>query len=270
MVVIHSKNLRNAFASFIFISFSLPVFATPLWQGPYVGAYLGGGFGSNHASTNVGTVTSTSYFLTPADIGAVNGAGSSDNTPSSIIAGVELGHDWVKNQMVYGGVIDYGALPLTSSATANANYPSGLGQYSVHTSMSTNWLLTLRGRAGYQVAWHWPSLFYVTGGLAVTQLKVNNSFSDNTSLSGVGGTNTAENQMGWTAGVGAELIAFCHASVALEYLYVKVPSVKTSSVISNSSAGFGIPVNSLSNGFATTGDFHANLLKLSLNYRFDE
>src|SRR5689334_22505921 len=74
--------------SFILIvfcsTFSSVVFAgAPAWQGPYIGAYVGGGFANNHASTNVGTVTGTSYFATSADINAVNNSGTSTNNPGS-------------------------------------------------------------------------------------------------------------------------------------------------------------------------------------------
>lgn len=259
----------------LLILFSL--FATPVgftathhWQGPYVGAYFGGGFGNNHVSTDAGTVTSSSYFTTAADINAVKNAGTSTNTPDTVITGIQAGHDWVWNQMIYGVAADYGVQSLSSSNTVSNIYPDNSNSYSVYTSMSTNWLFTLRGRLGYEVITHWPSLLYLTGGMAMTQLKINNSFSDNSSLAGKGGNNTSQNQIGWTAGAGIELAAFEHATIDLEYAYVSMPSVKVYSSISNSAAGFGVPAQSLTSPFTSTGEFHASLLKLGLNYRFDE
>lgn len=252
-------------------SVSICVAATPSWQSPYVGVYLGGGFGNNKASTDVGAVTDTSYFLTQADINAVNNAGTFNKNPSSIMVGIQAGHDWVWKQMVYGVAADYGAMPLESKSSVTMTYPDNSDQYSVYTSMSTNWLFTLRGRLGYQtLVQQWPTLFYLTGGMAMTQLKVNNSFSDTSAFAGTGGSNAAKNQIGWTAGAGIEVISFCHASIDLEYLYVQVPSVKTTSSITNTGGGFGIPLQSLTNPFSTTGEFHANLLRIGLNYRFDE
>ncbi len=269
--IFHHGSLRYTLASLLFFSFSTVSIATPNWQSPYVGVYLGGGISNDHLSTNTGSVTNTSYFTNSANISAVNNAGTSVRNPASIIAGFQAGHDWAYKQVVYGIAFDYGAFPFSSSKNvSNIAYPDNSGTYSIKTSMSTNWLFTLRGRVGYQTMLHWPSLFYATGGLAVTQLKVSNSFSDNTGYAGAGGNSTAENQIGWTGGIGIELASLEHASVDLEYLYVYMPSVKISSAITNTQAGFGIPAQSLTSPFSTTGKFHTSLLKLALNYRFDE
>jgi outer membrane immunogenic protein len=270
-----SSSLRFVYACLVFFTFSLPsstlLAAVPSWQGPYLGIYLGSGFGNNHLASTTGLVTSTSYFATAADINAVNNAASGTSNPNTVIAGIQAGHDWIWKQMVYGVVADYGALPLTASKSlGQQTYPDNSNQYSVATSISTHWLFTLRGRVGYQTMQYWPSLIYLTGGMAITQLNINNHFSDNSPYAGIGGTNTAENQLGWTAGVGIELFTFAHASIDIEYLYIHMPSVKTSSSIYNTQAGFGVPVQSLRNPFSSTGQMHANLLKIALNYRFDE
>lgn len=275
-IVDQQKSLRYLLLiSFSMLASVVVLAATPKWQGPYVGAYLGGGLGNHHASTNVGTVTNTSYFLTSADINAVNNAGTSVKNPISAIAGIQAGHDWVRKHMVYGIAFDYSLLSLSSSKDVNnVTYPDNSDTYSVHTSMRTNWLFTLRGRLGHQTILHWPkswpSLLYITGGMAIAQLKVNNNFSDSSPYAGAGGSSPSKNEIGWTAGTGIELASFDHASVVLEYLYVNMPSIKTTSYISNTAGGFGIPIQSQTSPFSTTGHFHTNLLKIGFNYRFDE
>jgi outer membrane immunogenic protein len=267
----HMENVNRLAYLFFSLSLISTSVSAATWQGPYVGAFLGEGFGNNHTSTSTGSVTDTSYFTTPADINSVNNAGTSTKNPASMIVGIQAGHDWVWKQMVYGVAFDYSTLPLSSSTNVSNNtYPDSSDQYSIYTSMSTNWLFTLRGRLGYQTMLHWPTLFYLTGGMALTQLKVNNSFSDNSAFSGAGGTSNSENKIGWTAGAGIELASFKHVSVDLEYLYVHMPSVKTNSSITNTEPGIGIPAQSLTSTFSTTGNFHASLIKLGLNYRFDE
>lgn len=267
-------NLCNVFAVFLFsflAATSTAFAAESMWQGPYVGAYLGGGFGNNHALTDAGTVTSTSYFSTAANIGAVNNSGTWTQNPNSVITGIQAGHDWVWKQLVYGLVIDYGTFSLSSSKNVtNITYPDNSAAYSINTSISTNWLFTLRGRLGFSTTIHWPSLLYVTGGMAMTQLKVSNNFSDNSAYAGTAGNNTAQNQIGWTAGAGIEFAVFRNVAVDVEYLYTHLPSVRTTSSISNTQGGFGVPSQSLTNTFATIGQFHANVLKIGLNYRFDE
>lgn len=243
---------------------------TSSWQGSYMGAYLGGGYGNMDATTDAGSVTDTSYFTNAADVNSVNNAGTWNKNPSTMIIGLQAGHDWAWKQIILGVVLDYGALPLNSTNTVTNTYSSGSNQYSVYTSMTTNWLLTLRGRLGYPVTLHWPSLLYLTGGMAITQLSVKNDFSDNAALAGAGSSNISENQLGWTAGAGIEILSYGHASADFEYLYVYVPSVKTNASITNTQGGFGIPPQSLTNTFATTGKFHANVFKIAVNYRFDE
>ncbi|MDX1902358.1 MAG: outer membrane beta-barrel protein [Gammaproteobacteria bacterium] len=268
-----STNLRYLLPTLLltFFSTSQAAAETSPWQGPYVGIYLGGAYGYNHASTDVGSVSSSSYFTTAADINAANSAGTFTHNPSTLIVGIDAGHDWVCKQMVYGFAVDFSTLPLNSSSTVTNTYSGSSDQYTVFTSMSTNWLFTFRGRVGYQTTFYdKPSLLYLTGGMAMTELKVNNNFSDNAALAGTGGKSTSENQIGWTGGAGIELLSFAHTSVNIEYLYVYIPSVKTNSSISNSAAGFGIPPGSLSNSFSTSGQFHTSLLKVGLNYRFDE
>lgn len=168
-------------------------------------------------------------------------------------------------------MFDYSVFPLNSSHSAtNVTYPDGSNNYSVYSSMSMNWLSTLRGRIGYEASLHWPALLYLTGGLALTQLRVNNNFNDDSSYAGAGGNSTSQNQIGWTAGAGIELASLNHLSVMFQYLYVSIPSMTTNSSISNSAGGFGIPSQSLTSSFSTKGQFYSNLVTLGLNYRFDE
>lgn len=269
MPIINQRNLCYIFGSLFSISAS--VLANPLpWQGPYAGVYIGGGFGNNHVSTNTGTVTNTSYFITSADINAVNNAGGWQKEPNAMIIGFQMGHDWIWKQMTYGIALDYGSLPLSSSSIVNNTYPDNFDQYSIDTSMNTNWLFTLRGKLGYQQMLKYPSLLYLTGGMAMTKLKVSNNFVDNSSLVGTGGSESDQNQIGWTVGAGIEVAAFKHISVNLEYLYIDIPSIQTTSSIFNTQGGFGIPEQSLISPFFTTENLYANLLKIGLNYRFDE
>lgn len=266
------KNLVSTLTSLLFVSCSLPAFAaeTTTWQGgPYIGAYLGEAFGSDHITTNAASVTDTD-LANPTNINSINNAGTYNNSPNSMIAGIQAGQDWVWKKIVYGVVLDYSTLPLSSSKSVNnVAYSNGDGQYSINTAMSTNWLFTLRGRLGYQfMLSRQPSLLYVTGGMALTNLKVTNNFNDTSSLERSGASETSNNQIGWTVGAGIEVPLYQHVSANLEYSYIDVPSVNTTSTISNTAPGFAIPVGSQTSSFSTTGQFHASLLKLGLKYLF--
>lgn len=266
------RNLSSLSVSLL-LGFSSLYSATALaahsWEGPYMGAYVGGAVGDNKVSTDVGDITDVSYFASSANSDAVNHAGSYTAHPGSAIVGIQLGQNWVYKEIVYGVVFDYGALPLDSSDSTTELYPDGSGSFSTKTSMNTHWSFTLRGRVGYPtILRRWPSLLYVTGGMAIADVKVKNSFSDTASTAGVGESSHSQNQIGWTAGLGIELASSNNISVDLEYLYIQLPSVKTTGTISNTGGGFGIPVGSLNSTFSTTGKLRANLFKLGLNYRF--
>lgn len=268
----HHRSLPRISTSLLFTLCTIQsatVLAAPSWEGFYLGGYVGGAVAENKVSTDVGGVNDISYFSTTDNSESVEHAGSYTKNPGSAIVGIEAGHDWLYNNMVYGIVLDYGALPLSSSEKENRAYPDGSGNYTIKTSMKTDWSFTLRGRVGYpsQVK-RWPSLLYVTGGLAMANVEMKNRFSDTTGTAGAGESSFTENKIGWTAGVGMEILSADNLSVDLEYLYIQLPSAKTTGTISNTGGGFGIPVGSLNSIFATEGKLRANLFKLGLNYRF--
>lgn len=267
----YQKTLRSLFITSASLLMCSAALANPtIWQGPYVGAYFGGALGNNHVSSNAGSITSNSYLTTTADVNAVSNAGTWTDTDGELIGGIVAGHDWIWKKWVYGAAVDFGGFPLTSTNTISNVYSDNSGTYNVYTSIYTSWLFTLRARLGYQTTLRWPSLLYLTGGLALTKLNVSNSYSDNSALSGVGGNNTHQNQLGWTLGAGIEILTLKHFTLDFDYMYVRFPSVKTTATIANSADGFGVPVNSLTNPLTTKGSLYSSMFRLGLNYRFEE
>ena len=238
------------------------------WSGPYLGAYFGGAWGQSNISTDVGSVTGSSYFASTADIDAVNKSGSPSLSPSAFIGGVQLGDNFVFGRFVYGIVLDYGSFHLSETKNAVGTYPSGAGTYSEDISIQTDWLYTMRGRIGYIPMQAYPFLVYITGGLALTNPSLSINFSDDSSLSGVGGGSNDTVQTGWTAGLGLEYPIFRHFTVDAEYLFVQFNSVEIDSTVSNSAGGFGISPNSLTNPMESSASLYANLLRIGLNYKF--
>jgi outer membrane immunogenic protein len=109
-------------------------------------------------------------------------------------------------------------------------------------------------------------LFYVTGGLAVTNLKTSFNFIDNfgapTTASGSG----SETKAGWTVGGGIEYGWTRNWTVRLEYLYVKFDDVTFTSnnLVNHIGGGFPFPQNT----FTHSADLQSNIVRGAINYRF--
>lgn len=80
-------------------------------------------------------------------------------------------------------------------------------------------------------------LLYATGGVAVTELEVSNTFSD-TGLSTTGASSACDTKVGYAGGGGAEWAIGGNWTVKAESLYVDFGSVRTTAVVANA---FGPP-----------------------------
>lgn len=232
------------------------------WIGPYVGGFIGGAWGRSNINTNAGTVTSTSYFTSIANILSVNQNGSKTFRPNAFIGGIEGGNNWILNNLLYGIVLDFGSFRLHSfKDAAGIPYPAFSATYSLQTLMKTNWLFTARGRLGFIPFPKWP-LVYATGGLAVTKLQVANTFFDTATSFGVGTASDSNTKTGWTVGGGLELPIAKNVTINSEYLYVHFGSASARGSV-RCSATFC----STSSQLNTSANFSANLLKVGINYK---
>jgi outer membrane immunogenic protein len=184
------------------------------WTGLYVGVNGGGAIG-------------TSNFLDP-----VFGNSGSFNISGALVGG-QIGANYQINQFVLGieGDGDWQNL----DATTNSGSCAGVG-----CETKSNWLATVRGRAGY--AWD-RVLFYGTGGAAFANVQAAAGalpFASST-------------QVGWTAGAGIEYAFSPNWSAKVEYLYVGLP---------NASCG-------LANcGSTTTVSLNENVIRGGFNFKF--
>jgi outer membrane immunogenic protein len=248
--------------------------AAPNWSGFYIGVYAGRAWGDADLRTETGPVTASSYFLSPENTNSVNRSASGSLSPDAAIAGVQVGANAQKGNWVFGLEADFGAFDLNGSKrAANVPYPALVSipfKYSVRAAMDTDWLATARARVGWTVQ---PNvLIYATGGLALTNLSVSNSFSDDAPEQGVGGGRNNELKAGWTLGAGAEWALARNWSLKAEYLYLNFGSASVSSSIdcgpakAAACAAF-VPAVTPS-PFSTSADLTAHIARLGLNYKF--
>ena len=106
-------------------------------------------------------------------------------------------------------------------------------------------------------------LIYATGGLALTTIKVANSFRD--AVGGgpaFGADSNSDLKVGWTIGGGAEWMLTRNWTVKAEYLYVDFGRVSASANVTD---GLLPPANSL---LTTSSDLTAQIMRVGINYRF--
>ena len=215
----------------------MPIKAPPMavptysWAGPYIG--IAGGVGSGNSSqTDPGTCT---FFLT------CNGA-TFDGSYSLFggIVGGTLGFDTQRGPWVLGVEGDYSWADISGSSnacgvTSPAPHPCG-------TQLQS--LGTFRARLGYAMGATGTWLPYVTGGLAVGELKGWDAFMP------ASGTAFA---VGWTVGGGVETSLTQNWTVKVEYLFVDIGSRQLFNVVP------GVP---------ETVSFTANIVRAGINYNF--
>jgi outer membrane immunogenic protein len=142
-------------------------------------------------------------------------------SPSGLEGGVQGGYNWQSGQFVYGAETD---LQLSGADDTFAPF-----------KFSNPWFGTLRGRGGFAYN---NFLFYLTAGLAYGSVKAESAF-----------LSESRTQLGWTAGLGAEMGIAQNWSAKVEYLYMDLGS-RTYTITGTSNA------------------FHNNVLRVGLNYHF--
>lgn len=153
------------------------------WTGFYVGANAGYGFGQ------------------------ITKAGTLFNDPSGFVAGGQIGYNYQMNNIVFGleGDLQYADLrDKASPAGVLAGLPAG-------TKNGVEWFGTIRPRVGLAAD---RALFYVTGGLAYGNQKLN--------IPGVGSGDNVN--IGWAAGGGVEYAFTNNWTAKVEGLYVNLDS----------------------------------------------
>ncbi len=157
------------------------------------------------------------------------------------VVGGDLGCNFQRGALVYGIEGDIAWL----GATGNGNPPNP----AFTLNARERWLATLRGRLGFAMN-QW--LFYATGGVAFSSLRVTETAPNGTSMQ------DSQSSVGWVVGLGTEYALNQNWRLKAEYLY----------------ADFGN--ETFFNGVtACTGcttpqqiEWHNHILKFGVNYRF--
>jgi len=234
-----------------------PVVAVWNWTGFYIGASAGGHWAddridpaANPVGWGVGGAADLNTFT------------RTTLHPQGAIVGGQVGYNWQSGNFVLG--VEADASWVDGTAARAQIPPVGFLVINAGDRMTNSskldFLATFRGRAGLAAG---DALFYVTGGLAVGELKTSDTFC---SFGGpcVGGNlavvNASETRAGWTVGGGIEYHVGGNWTVKAEYLYVDLGTF--SPVIpscANCAVGSDITVNH---------KYTDNIGRVGLNYKF--
>jgi len=247
-----------------------PVVApAPTWTGFYAGVNLGGGWGNSDPNTS--TVFSSGGYFASTSPAAINAVGVQHISTSGVTGGIEVGYNQQFDRFVAGIEADVEALSLKGSTSASGVYPCcAPAIFTVTSTVSTNWLATVRGRLGFaQGGW----LFFVTGGAAISDVKASWSFADNcgnvAACNGPGGPNASEfasaspTKVGWVVGAGIESKFAQRWSWKAEYLHVDLGSVSATGTITVPGLPFASP-----NPFSHSANLTADIGRVGVNYGF--
>lgn len=208
----------------------------PSWRGFYLGAHLGGTWGSSDATDSSGATTLNDYWSA---------------APSGFVFGAQLGYNWQTGPLLYGIEGDLGNLGLAGGATSSFT-PFG---YDTSTNTDAGFYMMLRGRVGFLMnGW----LLYLTGGYigADTTVSVIEACNSIICTANVSASNSSFRN-GWTFGGGFEAELAPAWTWKVEYLFYDLGSATAYTNASNS----GGP-NSW------TVDTDGQLVRLGINYRF--
>jgi outer membrane immunogenic protein len=164
------------------------------WTGFYIGGNLGYGAGDSTTSPGSGA---------PFDLG---GDGFTVH-PSGWLGGLQVGHNWQVENLVFGLEADLGVLGADDSqSSATAFVDAEYGGYG-----------TLTGRLGF-VDDRW--LFYMKGGLAFASIENRAGAIVAGAIDPTDLTIQDETHTGWAIGGGAEFAFQQNWSMKIEYLYM--------------------------------------------------
>jgi outer membrane immunogenic protein len=241
------------------------------WSGFYFGGNAGAAWGRSNATTS----PNCNYALNPpgyfcdttagaANAALVAGAGSGGIAAGGFTGGVQAGYNWQVNNLIYGLETDFGAFSLRGSRQGPGVFVVGVtvapgDTFTAGSSFATDWLYTFRGRVGMTLSSTWMG--FVTGGLALTDLKVSNSYSDN--IGGSESGSASKLQAGWAIGGGLEWALAQNWSAKVEYLYVSFGKVTATGNITNPTIGPGY-----AQALSTSSDLTASIARVGVNHKF--
>jgi outer membrane immunogenic protein len=250
----------SAYAADMPIYVKAPPVAAPSWTGLYIGVNGGGAWGQTE--TQLSAANNAPAFFNPVNIPTVQAAGSNNVGNSGGLGGGQIGYLIQSGSIVAGFEAAFDWMRAKGSFSNTAVYPGNApATFTDSGKVSSDWLFTFLGRIGVDMGSWYP---YVTGGLAVADLKYTNTFTDTTFAAGCACVASINSVVpGLAGGAGLEWRFDSHWSLRGEYLYILFSGVNgTSTVVSGPGVGFGTAT------LTHQASFSENIARAALSYKF--
>src|SRR5215468_9066473 len=247
--------------------FKAPAYGAPVaiawsWAGPYVGINVGYSAGKSKTDAVFSDPTGAPLFT----------AGSTDNL-NGVIAGFQSGYNWMASGWLMAG-IEADIQLSTQNTTPTFICPGaicnpGIGDLatSFDRAQTLDWFGTVRGRLGATVTPE--TMAYLSGGLALAEIKTAGIVAGFSPFDSSGNPNITpvcfgfydhRTKAGWTAGAGIETHLGGNLTGKIEYLYLDLGSVSTSTTN---------PLNATPVAVNLQSRVSDHMVRVGLNYRFD-
>lgn len=229
------------------------------WSGAYIGGSLGAAHsrGSFDASTSDGFVGS---YFTPPDPEQIAEAADQSASQSKLSAGLFGGYGKQFDNLYVGVEAGVNSLNFDESTSSGDIYESNItASFTNKISVKADWQASLRARVGWaEKRW----LAYLTGGLAVTQIRMDATFTDNLATGTLGSDSDNDTKLGWVIGLGGEYALSESWTLRAEYLYADYGKADTNAIVINSNNP------TLANDLKSSVDLKTQILSVGVAYQF--
>jgi outer membrane immunogenic protein len=223
------------------------------WSGFYVGGLLGGTNSQAQAQTSVGV----SKYLDATDARQMERAGNNDLAQWRPAGGLLGGYGKQFGHVLVGIEASANTIALNDERSVGEIYQTvPAARFILKQSVTADWMATLRPRLGWAED-NW--LGYVTGGVSVTQLKLDTLFTDN-AFSGFSQSSESKIATGWSLGLGGEYALDENWALRGEYLYTRFGQIKSSSETTST--------NNSGGSLNHTAELETHGVMMGLTYRF--
>lgn len=183
------------------------------WDGWYAGVNL------SHSSLDSSTarsITDTSYFASTS-ITSIQDNSNFSLEDSNVTGGIQFGYNKSASGVVVGLEGDFSFLSAKDGASVTLPYPCCVTtNYTSTAAIDQNWIGSIRGRIGALAG---STLVYATAGVALSDVKLTQGFSDTFTPFAFASQSRSETLTGWALGGGAETPITSQLTLRVEYIY---------------------------------------------------